>query len=661
MIVKNNSNIIQSTLSILSKYIDYWIISDTGSTDNTIEIIKNYFNKVNIPGELFKDEWVDFGTNRTIALKYAYNKCDYIWIVDPNHILQGNLVFPENLNEDTYHIKFGKDFTYTRLQLFKSSLNWAYKCVLHEYPICLSKTNINSGVIEGEYYIDVINYEDTNTTDKYLKDAQILIEGLETDPENKNRYLFYIAQSYKDYGDFEKAIYWYKKRIVEKGWNEEVFISCLEIAMCLEKLNKSKEEIINAYIKASLIIEDRREALYYLAIYLKNLAINTNDNDNNKNKLFQESYNYLYKCMNIEFSKKYILFIHYDIYEWKNKFELATVLNLLNKKIESKKICNELLTDIKIRQDLNKVDIIENLVLKNINYNEEELIKYPKDIIDNILNNIKLKSNENINLTLTITTCKRYNLFVKTINSFINCCKDIILIDKYVCIDDNSSEEDRNNMKLNYPFFEFYFKNEQEKGHCISMNIIQDIVKSPFILHLEDDWLFIEKTYIIKPAMFILNSKKFNYIDNRAEKIMESSKSIEQVLFNKNYSENDTMVIHGGYMIQTTEIPQINFLLHEYHIDLDHPLKNVINCAYWPHYSFRPSIFKREIFDNLGKFDTNGFFEKKYAVKYYNYGYVSSFYDKIISVHIGRKTWEKDGINSYDLNNVNQHRNRKNI
>ena len=75
--------------------------------------------------------------------------------------------------------------------------------------------------------------------------------------------------------------------------------------MCLEKLNKSKEEIINAYIKASLIIEDRREALYYLAIYLKNLAINTNDNDNNKNKLFQESYNYLYKCMNIEFSKKH--------------------------------------------------------------------------------------------------------------------------------------------------------------------------------------------------------------------------------------------------------------------------------------------------------------------------------------------------------------------
>ena len=47
MIVKNESHIIEETLENLCQYfsLDYWVISDTGSTDNTIEIIENFFKK----------------------------------------------------------------------------------------------------------------------------------------------------------------------------------------------------------------------------------------------------------------------------------------------------------------------------------------------------------------------------------------------------------------------------------------------------------------------------------------------------------------------------------------------------------------------------------------------------------------------------------------
>ena len=47
MIVKNESHVIEKTLeNIIDNIpITYYIISDTGSTDNTIEIIKNFFNK----------------------------------------------------------------------------------------------------------------------------------------------------------------------------------------------------------------------------------------------------------------------------------------------------------------------------------------------------------------------------------------------------------------------------------------------------------------------------------------------------------------------------------------------------------------------------------------------------------------------------------------
>jgi len=47
MIVKNESHVIIKTFdNILSNInLDYWVISDTGSTDNTKELIIDYFKK----------------------------------------------------------------------------------------------------------------------------------------------------------------------------------------------------------------------------------------------------------------------------------------------------------------------------------------------------------------------------------------------------------------------------------------------------------------------------------------------------------------------------------------------------------------------------------------------------------------------------------------
>jgi glycosyltransferase involved in cell wall biosynthesis len=47
MIVKNEAHIIVNTLENIIKHvpITYWVISDTGSTDNTKELIIDYFKK----------------------------------------------------------------------------------------------------------------------------------------------------------------------------------------------------------------------------------------------------------------------------------------------------------------------------------------------------------------------------------------------------------------------------------------------------------------------------------------------------------------------------------------------------------------------------------------------------------------------------------------
>ena len=96
MIVKNETHIITECLESVAPYIDYWIIADNGSTDGTQQLIKDFFEEKGIPGELHEVEWVNFGHNRTEALKMCDGKADYIFMIDADDKLVGKPNFESN-------------------------------------------------------------------------------------------------------------------------------------------------------------------------------------------------------------------------------------------------------------------------------------------------------------------------------------------------------------------------------------------------------------------------------------------------------------------------------------------------------------------------------------------------------------------------------------
>jgi len=102
------------------------------------------------------------------------------------------------------------------------------------------------------------------------------------------------------------------------------------------------------------------------------------------------------------------------------------------------------------------------------------LTKYNQALCDRLLKKIITRPRtitEN-SIIITMTTCKRYNLFEQTVNSFLECCRDLEdYIFCWLVVDDNSSAEDRNRMKRDYPFMTFVFKDSENKGHARSMNI----------------------------------------------------------------------------------------------------------------------------------------------------------------------------------------------
>ncbi len=271
MIVKNESHIIIDTLTKLLHKIkfDYWVISDTGSTDGTQELIKDFFNKHCIKGELFEDSWKDFGHNRTLALQEAFDKTDYLVIFDADDEICNDFKLPTRLTCDYYHFKFGNEhsITYTRPQLVNNRIKWRYKGVLHEYLDSFGE-NRTSGLIDGDYYtISGRTSSRNQDPDKYYKDALILEKAFEeAKKENDdiyNRYAFYCGNSYHDCNRPEKAIEWYKKTLDVNGWIQEKYISCLRIFENYDKIGE-KENSFYYLVKSFEYDRERCECLYEL-------------------------------------------------------------------------------------------------------------------------------------------------------------------------------------------------------------------------------------------------------------------------------------------------------------------------------------------------------------------------------------------------------------
>ena len=83
MIVKNSGEILRECLQKNRNFIDYWTIVDTGSTDNTPDIIREELK--DIPGALHFSEFTNFSETRNKAFELANKKCKYMIVLDDSY------------------------------------------------------------------------------------------------------------------------------------------------------------------------------------------------------------------------------------------------------------------------------------------------------------------------------------------------------------------------------------------------------------------------------------------------------------------------------------------------------------------------------------------------------------------------------------------------
>lgn len=340
MIVKNEESVIRRCLESIYSHIDYYVICDTGSSDRTKEIIIDFFEEKKISGEIYDDEWIDFGTNRSKAIERCYGKTKWAIMIDADDHITGNFDI-SNIDDtyDGYKVNISSEtLNYPRIQIFNiQNKKWVYRNPLHEYPEYESSARI--GKINGKY--TWLSGRDGNRTkkfktvqEKYLNDYFILKNQSHDNPRNQ----FYAAQSAFDAGMYDISEKEYLKRVDMGGWDQEIFYSWIKIGQCRDVINKKHEKIINAYINAHEIDNQRIEPLYYLANFFRKIG---------KMKM-AFLYAFSGKELEIDYEK---LFVHKDQYLWKIHDEIGISAYYAGNYEAGKNACEKLLRENYIPED----------------------------------------------------------------------------------------------------------------------------------------------------------------------------------------------------------------------------------------------------------------------------------------------------------------------
>ena len=324
MIVRNEEAVIRRCLESVRPFIDHWVICDTGSTDDTLGVIRRTL--AGIPGELHETPWRDFGHNRTVALNLARGKADYHLLLDGDMTLAAPGDFRSALTADSYLVRYAGALDYWVERVVSDRHAWEYVGPAHEYirsPTATTRAKLADAIVthHGDGGCQ------RGKIERYLASLK---EALEKDPDNA-RHLFYIAESYRDLGNVPQAIEWYEKRAAMGGWDEEQWYSLYQIAQLQQWMGIAWPLVLEAYLRAYAFRPTRLEPLCHIARFYR------------ENQQYQLGYLFSRVVTETPYPDD-ILFVERSVYEYALPMEYAICCDQLGKHQEAVAVFRAVLT-----------------------------------------------------------------------------------------------------------------------------------------------------------------------------------------------------------------------------------------------------------------------------------------------------------------------------
>jgi len=292
-IVKNESHVIERMLKSIKSIVDGICIVDTGSTDDTINIIKKWGEDNGVETYVEERPFDSFENSRNasfdLARKNFLGKKDKntyynFWLDADEEIEIGPEFDKQKLDKDLYMFNtYINAMKYTRNELCRLDKPFRFYGPVHEFIVCDEK-NITSALMDGitvRVSMDGGSWQH-DIPAKYKSHAHILEKHIDASREDP-RWIFYTAQSYHDSAcvpdnkaendeRLRRSMGYYKERVTRPdGYPEEIFYSQFRIGTIMRALEEPWNITLNELLKAYSLDPLRGEPMkaiidYYLQV-----------------------------------------------------------------------------------------------------------------------------------------------------------------------------------------------------------------------------------------------------------------------------------------------------------------------------------------------------------------------------------------------------------
>jgi hypothetical protein len=291
MIVRDEAALIQRCARAVWPFVDAFCILDTGSVDDTrarfFEVVAGVVAPK--PGAYILGTWRGFGASRSeaLALARAVHAPGAAWLlmIDADDIFNGTpgtwLPCAAGAAAHEVSVRFGPGGANatSRLQVFSRAQPWVYRGILHEYPFLPLDGKPGSESAPGRsvgahmpqnFFIDARTegYRSRNPS-KYRDDALALEAALAAgcDDMDRSRYMFYLAQSWRDAGDTPRALQEYRRVATNEGsWSEERYGACMNLVELGDLATPADLEAMMPWVWLSMDLNPQRREVVALAM-----------------------------------------------------------------------------------------------------------------------------------------------------------------------------------------------------------------------------------------------------------------------------------------------------------------------------------------------------------------------------------------------------------